>query len=90
MASKNTKPETKLKKAKGKASLEVITDKSENTDILSTPGPLRGASELILETRKGQMIFEGRRPDPDRKKAAIIGLKIICTLFKSHLGHYNQ
>ncbi len=75
MATKDKKPDTKSKKAKGKAGLEVITDKSENTDILSTPGPLRGASELILETRKGQMIFEGRRPDPDRKKAAIIGLK---------------
>ncbi len=75
MTAKDKKPDTKSKEAKGKAGLEVITDKSENTDILLTPGPLRGASELILETRKGQMIFEGRRPDPDRKKAAIIGLK---------------
>jgi len=75
MASKDKNTDAKPVKTTSKAKIEVITDRSQNSDIFSSPGPLRGISELILETRKGQMIFEGRRPDPDRKKAAIIGLR---------------
>ena len=75
MASKDKNTDAKPEKTTSKAKIEVITDKSQNSDIFSSPGPLRGISELILETRKGQMIFEGRRPDPNRKKAAIIGLR---------------
>ena len=69
-------------KSKDTAKAEVISDDPNAAESLSGPGPLRGTSQLILETRKGQMIFEGRRPDPDRKKPAIIGLKIFASYLR--------
>jgi len=69
-------------KTKDKSELEIITDDPKTSDSFSGPGPLRGTSQLILETRKGQMIFEGRRPDPDKNKAAIIGLRTFASYLR--------
>ncbi len=76
----NTK-EKQQDKSKVTTESEIISD-DPNSGSLSSPGPLRGTSQLILETRKGQMIFEGRRPDPDKKKAAIIGLKTFASYLR--------
>jgi len=64
------------KKALSKKDDEIISDDAldaNNFRELNGPGPLRGTSTLLLETRKGQMIFEGRRKKKD--KQAIIGLR---------------
>lgn len=54
---------------------DIITDAPlDGSDIFESPGALRGTSELILETRKAQMIFEGRKPDKKKNKPFIIGL----------------
>ena len=54
---------------------DVITDAAlDGSDIFESPGALRGTSELILETRKAQMIFEGRKPNKLKNKSFIIGL----------------
>jgi len=54
---------------------DIITDAPlDGSDIFESPGALRGTSELILETRKAQLIFEGRKPDKKKNKPFIIGL----------------
>ena len=54
---------------------DVISDAPlDGSDFFEAPGALRGTSELVLETRKAQMIFEGRKPDKSQNKSFIIGL----------------
>ncbi len=54
---------------------DIISDAPlDGSDIFDVPGALRGTSELVLETRKAQMIFEGRKPDKQNNKSFIIGL----------------
>ena len=54
---------------------DIITDAPlDGSDIFESPGALRGTSKLILETRKAQLIFEGRKPDKKKNKPFIIGL----------------
>ena len=53
----------------------VISDAPlDGSDIFEVPGALRGTSELVLETRKAQLVFEGRKPDKSKNKTFIIGL----------------
>ncbi len=54
---------------------DVISDKSlDRFENFETPGALRGSSKLVLETRKAQMIFEGRKANKLKNKSFIIGL----------------
>lgn len=54
---------------------DVISDDAiGGIDFFDAPGALRGTSKLILETRKAQMIFDGRKPDKKKNKPFIIGL----------------
>ena len=54
---------------------DIISDAPlDGRDIFESPGALRGSSQLVLETRKAQMIFEGRKPNKLKNKSFIIGL----------------
>lgn len=54
---------------------DIISDAPlDGSDIFETPGALRGTSQLFLETRKAQLVFEGRKPDKQKNKPFIIGL----------------
>ena len=52
----------------------VITDDAPDSVSFNSPGPLRGTSKLKIETRRGYMIFEGRRANPEKNVSGIIGL----------------
>lgn len=62
---------------------EIISDDAPDTIHYEGPGPLRGISKLKLETRRGQMIFEGRKARPDEKVIAIIGLRSFASYLRT-------
>jgi len=62
---------------------EIITDDAPDTIHYDGPGPLRGISKLKLETRRGQMIFEGRKAKPNKNVIAIIGLRSFASYLRT-------
>jgi len=62
---------------------DVIHDDAPGEIQYKGPGPLRGESKLILETRRGQMIFEGRKARLDEDKVAIIGLRSFASYLRT-------
>ncbi len=62
---------------------EIINDDAPDTIHYEGPGPLRGISNLRLETRRGQMIFEGRKARLEDGVAAIIGLRSFASYLRT-------
>jgi len=85
-------PQKILKKVPDKNNAPSIVDASDDDVIhddapgeiqYKGPGPLRGESTLLLETRRGQMIFEGRKERKDKNKLAIIGLRSFASYLRT-------
>lgn len=81
--SKTTKTIKSNESDNAEAENKIISDDGPEVDRFGGPGPLRGISKLLLETRKGQMIFEGRRPDLEKNIAAIIGLRSFANYLRT-------
>ncbi len=62
---------------------DIITDSTLTDDSYDGPGALRGTSILKLETRKGQLVFNGRAGDRDKGIQPIIGLKSFASYLRS-------
>lgn len=67
---------------------DLLTDDPDNDYYYSMPGALRGESQLTLETRRAQLIFEGRKPDKANNKPMVIGLarfaRLVRIIYDAH------